>query len=156
MRLFAPRMPRRGLLTCNPFNVLRPRSNDTHKVINTHCTFVLFSPVYLHTEPRSAEHNFDPSTVRRSYLPAFRCAFCIPGEVAGPFLLPPLPSRDESPITATPLPATLTKKQGVGVVYGFLPHGKGNLSVRGAGYLGPSSARGMSAVPMTPLCWSTT
>src|SRR6266850_6471066 len=30
------------LATCNPFNALPPRSNDTQKVIDTHCTFVLF------------------------------------------------------------------------------------------------------------------
>src|SRR5882724_2205504 len=43
------------LATCNPFNALPPRSNDSQKVIDTHCTFVLFFLVYLHTELRSAE-----------------------------------------------------------------------------------------------------
>src|SRR5882672_3109570 len=44
----------RGLLTCNPFNVLPPHSNDTQKVIDTHCTFVLFSPVFATRKSRPA------------------------------------------------------------------------------------------------------
>src|SRR4029077_21048967 len=41
--------------TFKPFNALQLRSNDTQKVIDMHCTFVLFFLVYLHTELRTAE-----------------------------------------------------------------------------------------------------
>ena len=37
-----------------PFNVLPSRSNDTKKVIDTHCTFVLFFLVFTCTKLRSA------------------------------------------------------------------------------------------------------
>ena len=50
-------------LTCRPnfsnsqpFNTLPPRSNDTHKVIEMYCTFVLFSLVYPESHLRSFEH----------------------------------------------------------------------------------------------------
>ena len=54
MRFLHPRM-RLGPSNLQTFQRFTARSNDILKVIDTHCTFVLFSRVYPHSKLRSAE-----------------------------------------------------------------------------------------------------
>src|SRR5882724_3552803 len=48
------------LVTCKHFNILPPRSNANKKVIDKRYTCVLFSRVFVYTEPRSATRKSRP------------------------------------------------------------------------------------------------
>src|SRR5712664_4222676 len=47
--------------TCNPFNTLHFHSNASKKVIDTQCTSVLFSRVFVYTEPVFATRKSRPA-----------------------------------------------------------------------------------------------
>src|SRR6266403_1200408 len=66
-----------NLSNSQQFNALPPRSNDTQIVIDTRCTFVLFSPVFVYTELRSANQNPRPPSTRHT-LTAVSLFPCLP------------------------------------------------------------------------------
>src|SRR6266850_4320780 len=82
---------------------------------------MLSFPVFVYTEPRNPEHNLDPSTFRRPYLPTCTCAFFIPREVARRLLLRPLPLRHEDSNHRNSFSCNTYKKQGGVVLVSQLP-----------------------------------
>ena len=113
-----------NLLTRKPFNVLKPRSNDTQKVIDTYCTFMLFSVVYPESHPLCFElrripilnYHREPKepTPRPDNPPSLRPSITY---LESALMKPPISvATKELTESLSPLDSALTKKQGVGRV----------------------------------------